>query len=260
MMIGMVDNTTLDEGLANHKALRQQQKTFTRLASQLKKKKRPAIVIFEGWGAAGKGDIIRLVTARLDPRLYTVFANHRPEGAAANHHYLWRYWHQIPEQGQLAILDRSWYRRVLIDRIEGTCTQDEWERAYHEINQLERQLIDFGCLLVKFWLQISPDEQLRRFVSRENDDTRRWKIGPDDWQRRDRWSEVQGAVNDMLAATSTVYAPWTVIDSDSKIQSYLQTLQALQKSIVNELNDKSAKLVGVNRDKKKKRTQQKQGS
>ena len=258
-MINLLDSTIADEPRANRKALRQHQRTFANLVDQLKRKNRPAIIIFEGWGAAGKGDIIRLVTARLDPQLYSVFANHRPEGASANHHYLWRYWQQIPEQGRLAILDRSWYRRVLIDRIEGTCTQDEWERAYQEINQLERQFIDFGGLLVKFWLQISPDEQLRRFESRVNDDSRRWKISQDDWRRRDRWSEVQGAVDDMLAATSTVYAPWTVIDSDSKFQSYTRTLQVLEKSFTDELADKPAKLATMNRGKKKKRASQKPG-
>lgn len=257
-MIEPLDHTISEELQAYRKALRKRQKIFARLVDQLKRKNRPAIIIFEGWGAAGKGELIRLVSARLDPRLYAVFANHRPEGAAIHHHYLWRYWHQIPEQGQLAILDRSWYRRVLIDRVEGACAQAEWERAYQEINQLERQLIDFGCLLVKFWLQISLDEQLRRFESRANDETRRWKIGTDDWQRRSQWPEAQEAVDDMLAATSTVYAPWTVIDSDSKVQSHLQTLQVLQDSFAAELSDKPAGLVGMDRGKKKKSTRHKQ--
>jgi len=238
---------------AYRKILRRNQKTFANLVTQLELQNRPALIIFEGWGAAGKGDIIRLVTAKLDPRRYSVYANHRPVGADANHHYLWRYWEQLPELGRLVVFDRSWYRRVLIERIEGTCTEEQWVRAYHEINQVERQLNDFGCILAKFWLQISPDEQLRRFESRVNDDTRRWKIGPDDWHRRDRLSDYQEAVDDMLAGTSTVIAPWTVIDSDSKSQSHLQTFDALLTIFTDELKLNAGSPTGKARSQKKKR-------
>jgi AMP-polyphosphate phosphotransferase len=226
-MIQQIDTRTALDPAVYSKTLRRFQKAFAAQVDLLKQQNRPAVLLFEGWGAAGKGDIIRLVTARLDPKLYSVHANHRPEGADANHHYLWRYWRIIPEQGRMAIFDRSWYRRVLIDRIDSACSEKEWKRAYQEINQIERQLIDFGCVLVKFWLQISPEEQLRRFESRTNDASRRWKIGPDDWQRRKVWVENQAAVNDMLAATSTVYAPWVVVDSDIKTQANLKTFQAL---------------------------------
>ena len=232
--------------------LRRYQKAFADLADYLKRQNRSAILIFEGWGAAGKGDIIRLVSARLDPRLYSVYANHQPEEMEANRHYLWRYWRQVPERGRLAIFDRSWYRRVLIDRIEGICTEEEWERAYQEINQIERQLIDFGCLLIKFWLQISPDEQLRRFESRINDESRRWKIGPDDWLRRNKLHEYQGAIEDMLAGTSTVYAPWTVIDSDTKTYAHIQTFEALLTVFADELKYNPIEGHGKDRGSKKK--------
>ncbi len=245
--------------VAIRKTLRRYQKAFAELVAQLKRRKRPAIIIFEGWGAAGKGDLIRLVTARLDPQLYAVSANHRPEGAEARHHYLWRYWRQFPERGRLAIFDRSWYRRVLTDRIEGNCSVEEWERAYQEINQIERQLVEFGALLVKFWLQISPDEQLRRFESRANDETRRWKISSEDWQRRDRWHEYQTAADNMLAGTTTVYAPWTVIDSDLKINAQLQTLQALYAIFSTELKYNPIKTAGKGRGRVKDRVEGKMG-
>lgn len=257
-MTGPVDDTLIPDLPSDRKTLRRYQKAFADLVGQLKRRKRPAIIIFEGWGAAGKGDLIRLVTARLDPRLYSVSANHRPQGIEAKHHYLWRYWRQIPERGRLAIFDRSWYRRVLTDRIEGNCNAEEWERAYQEINQSERQLTEFGALLVKFWLQISPDEQLRRFESRSNDENRRWKIGPEDWQRRNRWDEYQTAADNMLAGTSTVYAPWTVINSDSKTQAQLQALQALYAIFSAELKYNPIKTIEKGRGPKTKRVRKKQ--
>jgi polyphosphate kinase 2 (PPK2 family) len=251
-MIEQIDTTTPLDPAVYNKTLQRYQKAFAAQVDRLKQLNRPAVLLFEGWGAAGKGEIIRLVTARLNPRLYSVYANHRPEGADAFHHYLWRYWRTIPEQGRMAIFDRSWYRRVLIDRIEGACSEQEWKRAYQEINQIERQLIDFDCLLVKFWLQISPDEQLRRFESRANDAIRRWKISPDDWQRRSMWVEYQAAVNDMLAGTSTVYAPWVVVDSDKKNLAHLQTFQALTTVFSNELKYNPFEPGGKNKLAKKK--------
>jgi AMP-polyphosphate phosphotransferase len=251
-MIKQIDPRTTLDPVVYSKTLRRYQKAFADQVDRLRQQNRPAILLFEGWAAAGKGDIIRLVTARLDPKLYTVHANHRPEGPDANHHYLWRFWRIIPEQGRMAIFDRSWYRRVLADRIEGACSEDEWKRAYQEINQIERQLIDFGCLLVKFWLQISPEEQLRRFESRGNDASRRWKIGPDDWQRRSMWVEYQAAVNDMLAGTSTVYAPWFVVNSDTKPQAHLQTFQALIAVFSDELKYNPLEPDGKNKLAKKK--------
>ncbi len=226
-MIEKIDIQTPLDPAKYRKTLRRYEKAFIAQVNRLKQSNRSAIFLFEGWGAAGKGDIIRLITNKLDPRLYSVHANHRPEGVDANRHYLWRYWRIVPEQGRIAIFDRSWYRRVLLDRIDGACSEEEWKRAYQEINQIERQLIDFGCILVKFWLQISPEEQLRRFESRANDDARRWKNSPDDWHRRNMWVEYQGAVNDMLAGTSTVYAPWVVIESDVKNHAHLLTFQSL---------------------------------
>ncbi len=133
------------------------------LGFQVYVQQRPVIILFEGWDASGKGGAIRRITEKLDPRGYVVYPIAAPQGEDATHHYLWRFWRRLPEAGQIAIFDRSWYGRVMVERIEGFCTENEWKRAFREINQFERQLVDFGIILFKFWLHISSEEQLARF-------------------------------------------------------------------------------------------------
>lgn len=206
------------------------------LGFQVYMQQRPVAIVFEGWDAAGKGGAIRRITEKLDPRGYAVYPIGAPQGDDASHHYLWRFWRRLPEAGQIAIFDRSWYGRVMVERIEGFCTDAEWKRAYREINQFERQLVDFGTIIFKFWLHISPEEQLRRFQDRESDPRLNWKLTEDDWRNREKWPLYEEAVNEMLLKTSTVPAPWTVVEGESKYYARIKILQTVVKKLSLELN------------------------
>ena len=206
------------------------------LAYQVYVQQRPVIMVFEGWDAAGKGGAIRRVTEKIDPRGFVVYSIAAPKGEDASHHYLWRFWRRLPEKGQIAIFDRSWYGRVMVERVEGFCTEEEWKRAYREINRFERQLTDFGTIIFKFWLHISPDEQLRRFESRQNDKLRSWKLTDEDWRNREKWREYETAVNEMLRKTSTITAPWTVVEGNSKLYARIKILKTIVAKLTHELN------------------------
>ncbi len=205
------------------------------LAYQVYMQQRPVAVVFEGWDAAGKGGAIRRVTEKLDPRGFVVYSVAAPKGDEATHHYLWRFWNRLPETGQIAIFDRSWYGRVMVERIEGFCSEAEWKRAYREINNFERQLVDFGTILFKFWLHIDPDEQLRRFESRSEDKRRSWKLTDEDWRNREKWPQYEEAVNEMLLKTSTLSAPWTVVEANSKPYARVKILRTLVDKLSQEL-------------------------
>jgi polyphosphate:AMP phosphotransferase len=193
--------------------------------------RRPVIVGYEGWDAAGKGGNIRRVTEALDPRGYSVIPIAAPKGDDATHHYLWRFWRQIPKAGHLAVLDRTWYGRVLVERVEGYCSEAEWRRAYQEINEFEVSLTNFGMILVKFWLHISKEEQLRRFKEREKIEYKRYKITEEDWRNREKWDAYRQAVVDMLQNTSTTYAPWTIVEANDKLWARIRTLRAIVEAI-----------------------------
>ena len=205
------------------------------LAYQLYDQKRPLVIVYEGWDAGGKGGNIKRVTERLDPRGYEVFPIAAPKGEDATHHYLYRFWRRLPESGQIAFFDRSWYGRVMVERIEGFCTEEEWKRAYREINQFERQLVDFGTILFKFWIHIGKEEQLRRFDSRAHDPLKRWKLTDEDWRNRDRWDLYYQAVSEMLLKTSTITAPWTIIEGNSKYYARVKALRTIVETLENEL-------------------------
>jgi polyphosphate kinase 2 (PPK2 family) len=187
------------------------------LGYQVYRQKRPVVMVFEGWDAAGKGGAIKRLTERLDPRGYSVYPISAPEGEDKTHHYLYRFWRRLPECGQISIFDRSWYGRVLVERVEGFCTEEAWRRAYREINSFERQLVEFGAVLLKLWIHISREEQLRRFEERERIAYKSWKLTQEDWRNRDKWPAYQEAVEDMLLKTSTVTAPWTVVEGNDKL-------------------------------------------
>jgi polyphosphate kinase 2 (PPK2 family) len=199
------------------------------LAYQLYVQKRTLVVVYEGWDAAGKGGNIKRVTEKLDPRGYEVFSIAAPKGEDATHHYLYRFWRRLkpPDEKQVLIFDRSWYGRVMVERIEGFCTEAEWKRAYREINEFERQLVDFGMILVKFWIHISQEEQLRRFEARRDIAYKAWKLTDEDWRNREKWIAYEEAVNDMLLKTSTVTAPWTIVEGNDKWFARVKTLRAL---------------------------------
>jgi len=190
-------------------------------------------VLYEGWDAAGKGGNIRRVTQMLDPRGYEVLPIAAPAGEDKTHHYLYRFWRRLeaPEEKQILIFDRSWYGRVLVERVEGFCTEAEWRRAYREINEFERQLVDFGMILVKFWIHISQDEQLRRFEARKDNPYKAWKLTDEDWRNRKKWGEYEAAVEEMLLKTSTITAPWTVVPGNSKWVARVEALRTLTTTV-----------------------------
>ena len=157
----------------------------------------PAVIAYEGWDAAGKGGNIRRLTAAWT-RGYEVIAVAAPTEEDFAHHYLWRFWRNVPKAGHIAIFDRTWYGRVLVERVEGFCAEEDWKRAYQEINEFERQLVEFGTVIVKFWLHISQEEQLRRFEARQQMPDKQWKIGDEDWRNRKKWKQYEVAVTDML--------------------------------------------------------------
>lgn len=191
----------------------------------------PAAVVYEGWDAAGKGGNIRRLTGGLDPRGYEVVPIAAPNDEEKAHHYLWRFWKHVPKAGHITIFDRSWYGRVLVERVEGFCTEEEWRRAYEEINEFERQLADFGTVMVKFWLHIGADEQLRRFQARQETPYKSWKIGEEDWRNRGKWDQYQPAVNEMLERTSTRYAPWTILEANCKLFARVKALRTVVEAL-----------------------------
>ncbi len=208
------------------------------LAYQLYVQKRPLVIVYEGWDAGGKGGNIKRVTEKLDPRGYEVYPIAAPTGEDKTHHYLWRFWRRLkpPDEKQILIFDRSWYGRVLVERLEGFCTEAEWKRAYREINEFERQLVDFGTILVKFWIHISKEEQLRRFEARQETPYKAWKLTDEDWRNREKWDLYEEAINDMLLKTSTLTAPWTIVEGNCKWYARIKALKTLVEALTNELD------------------------
>jgi len=190
----------------------------------------PLIIVYEGWDASGKGGNIRRLTERLDPRFFTVTQIGKPTPEELAHHYLWRFWTKLPARGAMVIFDRSWYGRVLVERIEGFATEAEWRRAYDEINQFEKLLTDDGAIIIKFWLHISFEEQLHRFEARLQDPTKRWKMTDEDWRNRARWPEYEAAAEDMFQRTSDP-VPWHLIEAEDKRWARIKVLR----SVVDEL-------------------------
>ncbi len=184
----------------------------------------PVMLVYEGWDAAGKGGSIKRLVRGMDPRGYEVVPFGAPNDVERVHHYLWRFWREIPKAGHITIFDRSWYGRVLVERVEGFAAPCEWQQAYREINETESQWRQFGAVLIKFWIHIDKDEQLRRFKARQKIEYKRWKITDEDWRNREKWDEYYEAIEDMLARTSTPHAPWTVIEGNSKHFARIQTL------------------------------------
>ncbi|MBN2357692.1 phosphate--AMP phosphotransferase, partial [candidate division KSB1 bacterium] len=195
----------------------------------------PVIIVFEGWDAAGKGGDIKRLTAPMDPRGFEVVPIGAPNDIEKAHHYLWRFWSKIPKGGHICIFDRSWYGRVMVERVEGFCTEEEWKRAYREINEMEEQWCFFGAAVIKFWLHIDKEEQMRRFEERKQVPYKQWKITDEDWRNREKWGAYKEAVDEMLFRTSTNHAPWTIVESDCKLYGRIKVLQTVIKGIENKL-------------------------
>jgi polyphosphate:AMP phosphotransferase len=193
----------------------------------LYKRKIPLIIVYEGRDAAGKGGNIMRITRFMNPLGYNVATTAKPNDYEKEHHYLWRFWNRFPKAGHIAIFDRSWYGRVLVERVENFCTETEWKRAYNEINEMEGEYVDAGGGLVKFWLEISKKEQLERFRQRVADPLKTWKITDEDWRNRKKWDLYTEAIDEMLARTDTGRAPWTVVESDNKWYARVKTMKTL---------------------------------
>jgi polyphosphate kinase 2 (PPK2 family) len=187
------------------------------------------VVAFEGWDAAGKGGCIKRLTSEMDPRGYKVWPIAAPRDEDARHHWLWRFWRRLPERGELTIFDRSWYGRVLVERVEGYATSHEWRRAYDEINAFERTLTADGVRMVKIFLHIDRKEQKRRFAERAGSAAKRYKLGPDDWRNRKRWPQYQAAIAEMLDRTHRPDAPWVLVAANSKHHARLEVLRTVIK-------------------------------
>jgi polyphosphate kinase 2 (PPK2 family) len=210
------------------------------LGYQVYVKKRPVIIVFEGWDAAGKGGAIKRITEKLDPRGYVVYPISAPQGEDKTRHYLYRFWRRLPEPGQIAIFDRSWYGRVLVERVEGFAKESEWQRAFKEINAFERQLRDFGAVLLKFWVHISREEQLRRFEERKAIGFKAWKLTEEDWRNRAKWGDYEEAVEEMLVKTSTTLSPWSLVEGNDKYWARAKILGRLVEVLSAELRYKAA--------------------
>lgn len=205
--------------------LKRLQKRLGELHNRIYRKRVPVIITYEGWDAAGKGGNIKRITGALDPRGYEVHPIASPEPHEKARHYLWRFWTRLPKDGHIAIFDRTWYGRVMVERLEGFCTENDWKRAYNEMNEFEKELSDWGAVIIKFWVQIDKDTQLARFTDRQNNPEKQWKITDEDWRNREKWDSYETAVDEMLQKTSTTYAPWHILESTDKKYARLKALK-----------------------------------
>jgi polyphosphate:AMP phosphotransferase len=192
---------------------------------------RSIVFAFEGWDAAGKGGAIRRLTSAIDPREYSVIPVAKPTEEEKHAHYLWRFWRQVPRDGRVAIFDRSWYGRVLVERLEGFCREDEWRRAFGELNNFEQQLTEHGVIVLKYWLHVSHEEQLRRFREREATPHKQHKMNAEDWRNRKKRGAYEVAVGDMLALTDRENAPWHLVPADNKRFARLEVLRSASRQI-----------------------------
>lgn len=207
--------------------LKKRQKELAKLHSKIYKKKIPVVIVFEGWDAAGKGGAIKRIGAALDPRGYEAVPIAAPSREELDRHYLWRFWKNIPKTGHITIFDRSWYGRVMVERIEGFTPRERCDMAYREIDEFERELDRAGVVVIKFWMQIDKEEQLRRFTARQNDPEKQWKITDEDWRNREKWDAYESAVNEMIEKTSVSYAPWTVVEGNDKLYARIKVLDTV---------------------------------
>ena len=211
--------------------LKKLQKRLSELHNVIYRKKIPVILCYEGWDAAGKGGNIRRVAYPLDPRGFDVHPIASPLPHELNRQYLWRFWTRLPRTGHICIFDRTWYGRVMVERLEGFCSEKDWKRAYNEINEFERQLTDWGAVLLKFWIHIDQDTQLARFTERQNTPEKQWKITDEDWRNREKWPQYEEAVDEMLQKTSTENAPWYIIESNDKHYARIKALKIIVKAL-----------------------------
>ena len=234
VLAGIDLGKTIDDD-AYRKKKKDLQKRLATLHNKMYLKRVPVVLAFEGWDAGGKGGAIKRITQAIDPRGYEVVPTASPNDIEKAHHYLWRFWERFPKDGHMAIFDRTWYGRVMVERIEGFATEEEWKRAYAEINNMEAQLVKNGTVVLKFWMHIDKDEQAVRFKSRQETPEKQWKITDEDWRNREKWDEYEKAVDEMIVKTSTKGAPWHVIEANDKHYARIKVLEivvdALEKAL-----------------------------
>ncbi|OIO56686.1 MAG: polyphosphate:AMP phosphotransferase [Alphaproteobacteria bacterium CG_4_10_14_0_2_um_filter_63_37] len=227
----ILDHVDLKQKIGNKRTYERElihwQGELNRLTRRANAAGRSTVVVFEGWDAAGKGGNIRRMIAAMDARVYRIIQIAAPTDEERAQHYLWRFWRHLPRAGRVTVYDRSWYGRVLVERVEGFAQPDEWMRAYNEINDFEEQLTEHGIILNKFWLHIDPNEQLRRFKEREEIPYKQYKITDEDWRNRERWPQYAEAVNEMVARTSTEFAPWSLIPANDKKFARIEVLKTV---------------------------------
>lgn len=221
-----------------HKKKKKLQKKIRKLHGELYRRQIPVIIGFEGWDAGGKGGAIKRLTEKMDPRGFTVNTTAAPNDYEKAHHYLWRFWKNVPKKGHVAVYDRTWYGRVMVERIEGFCTKKEWQRAFKEINDMEAQFVQSGAIVLKFWMQIDKEEQRKRFEERQKNPEKQWKITEEDWRNRDKWDAYEEAVNEMLIRTSTPEAPWVIVEGNCKYYARIKVLEAVIEAIEKRLESR----------------------
>ncbi len=232
-----IEQIRIDESTYRDK-LKEYQIALLRLQGKLSETKRSVIIVFEGPDAAGKGGCIKRLTERLDPRSLRVYSIVKPTAEEYRHHYFWRFWTKLPAYRETVVFDRSWYGRVLVERVEGFASGEEWKRAYREINEFERTLADDGAVILKFYLQITKDEQLDRFKRREADPLKHWKISDEDWRNRKKWKEHIEAAHEMFERTSHPYARWTVVPANYKWYARIQVVKTVVETLKARLKEK----------------------
>lgn len=237
-VLGQADLTHSYTKEEYQKKLNKLQSKIERLHGEVYQKRIPVVLALEGWDAGGKGGAIKRLTEKMDPRGFVVYPTAAPNDIERAHHYLWRFWKDMPKAGHIAIFDRTWYGRVMVERIEGFCTKKEWQRAYKEITDMERDLVNAGAVVLKFWMQIDKEEQERRFRDRQANPDKQWKITGEDWRNREKWDKYEVAVDEMLIRTSTDKAPWIVVEGNCKYYARIKVLETVIEAIEKKLDSK----------------------
>ncbi|EDL65786.1 polyphosphate kinase 2 family protein [Bacillus sp. SG-1] len=244
-MLDSIDLTKkIEDKNTYKKRLKKLQLQLLGLQRALINEKIGCILVFEGWDAAGKGGAIKRTTQNIDPRGFEVHATAAPTSEQKQYHYLQRFWNRMPKYGKIGIFDRSWYGRVLVERVEGFADEDAWKRAYGEINQFEKILSEENYIIIKFWFHISKVEQLKRFNERKMDPLKSWKLTEEDWRNREKWEQYQEAVEDMINETDKANAPWYIIEGEDKKFARVKTLEIINQTILQKLEERNVDVSG----------------
>ncbi len=227
-------NKTIEKDEYKEK-LKSLQNEVSNLMSKLYQEKKSVVIVYEGWDASGKGGNIKRLTREMDPRAYKVVPISAPTKKELNQHYLWRFWNEVPKKGYTTIFDRSWYGRVMVERVEGFCTKTQWQQAYNEINEFEKSLYNHNAVIYKFFIHINKEEQLKRFKAREIDPLKAYKITEEDWRNREKWELYEECVNEMIVKTNTDYAPWVIVEGNDKKYARIKVLSHIVKDLKKQL-------------------------